>query len=152
MKEMEEAPISLVTHGNNILHSFFFNVVVYINNQHFYNSNGLYAHKSYFPNNFKVANSEHKGVLHFEGYYYEKFPDELFEAPLSEPFFARRMKMLSRPDGFMFYGKLGIDFFDWLYLLYPIMKVWLRLIRALPKFCMISDNPNVSLGIVDCSL
>ena len=32
------------------------------------------------------------------------------------------------------------------------MKVRLRLIRARPKFYMISDNPNVSLGIVDCSI
>ena len=32
------------------------------------------------------------------------------------------------------------------------MKVRLRLIRARPSFYMISDNPNVSLGIVDCSL
>ena len=32
------------------------------------------------------------------------------------------------------------------------MKVRIRLIRARPNFYMISDNPNVSLGIVDCSL
>ena len=32
------------------------------------------------------------------------------------------------------------------------MKVRLRLIRARPNFYMVSDNPNVSLGIVDCSL
>ena len=32
------------------------------------------------------------------------------------------------------------------------MKNRLRLIRARPNFYMISDNPNVSLGIVDCSL
>ena len=32
------------------------------------------------------------------------------------------------------------------------MKIRLRLIRARPTFYMISDNPNVSLGIVDCSL
>ena len=32
------------------------------------------------------------------------------------------------------------------------MKNGLRLIRARPNFNMISDNPNVSLGIVDCSL
>ena len=62
------------------------------------------------------------------------------------------MKMLSRPDGFMLYGKLGVDFFSTSELLYPNMKVRLRLIRARPKFYMISDNPNVSLGIVDCSL
>ena len=32
------------------------------------------------------------------------------------------------------------------------MKIGLRLVRAKHNFCMISDNPNVSLGIVDCSL
>ena len=74
------------------------------------------------------------------------------EAPLSEPFFTRRMKMLSRPDGFMLYSKLGIDFFSTSELLYRIMKVRLWLIRARPNFYMISDNPNVSLGFVDCSL
>ena len=37
-------------------------------------------------------------------------------------------------------------------LLYPNMKIRLRLIRARPNFYMISDNPNVGLGIVDCSL
>ena len=74
------------------------------------------------------------------------------EAPLSEPFFTRRMKMLSRPDGFMLYGKLRVDFSSTSELLYPNMKIRLRLIRARPNFCMISDNPNVSLEIVGCSL
>ena len=60
--------------------------------------------------------------------------------------------MLSRPDGFMLYGKLGVDFFSTSELLYPNMNFSLRLIRARPNFYMISDNPNVSLGIVDCSL
>ena len=32
------------------------------------------------------------------------------------------------------------------------MKVRIRLIRARPNFYMISRNPHVSLGIVDCSL
>ena len=62
------------------------------------------------------------------------------------------MKLLSRPDGFLFYGKLGIDFFSTSELLYPILRIRLRLIRARPNFYMNSDNPNVSLGIVDCSL
>ena len=61
------------------------------------------------------------------------------------------MKLLSRPDGFMLYGKLGIDFFSTSELLYPNMKIRLRLIRARPNFYMINDNPNVSLGIVGCS-
>ena len=52
----------------------------------------------------------------------------------------------------MLYGKLGIDFFSTSELLYPNMKIRQRLIRARPNFYMISDNPNVSLGIVDCSL
>ena len=126
--------------------------VVDINNQQIYNSNGLYAHKSYISNYFKGAISEYKRVFRCEGYVYEEFPNEIMEAPLSERFFTRGMKMLSRPDGFMLYGKLGVDFFSTSELLYPNMKISLRLIRARPNFYMISDNPNVSLGIVDCSL
>ena len=148
----KEAPVPLVTHVNNILLSISSNFEVYINNQQIYNSNGLYAHKSYISNNFKGAISENKGVLLCEGYDYEEFPDEIMEALLSEPFFLRRMKMLSRPDVLMLYGKLGVDFFSTSELLYPNMKFRLRLMRARPNFYMISDNPNVSLGIVDCSL
>ena len=124
---------------------------MYIINQQTYNSNGLYAHKSYISNNFKGAFSEYKGVLHCEGYEYEEIPDEIMEAPSSEHFSTRRREMLSRPYSFMLYGKLGVDFFSTSELLYPNMKIRLRLIRARPSFHMISDNPNVSLGIVDCS-
>ena len=52
----------------------------------------------------------------------------------------------------MLYGQLGIDLFLLSELLYPNVKSRLRLIRARPNFYMISDNPNVSLGSVDCSL
>ena len=60
--------------------------------------------------------------------------------------------MLSRPNGFMLYGKLGVDFLSTSELLYPGLKIRLRLIRARPNFYLISDDPNVSLGNVDCSL
>ena len=152
LEEEKGAPVPLVTYVNNILHTFFFNVQVYINNQQVYNSNGLHAHKHFISNNFKGAVSEYKGFSHCKWYDYEEFPDEIMEASLSESFFTRRMKMLSRPDDFMLYGKLGVDFFSTSEMLYPNMKVRLRLIRARPNFYMISDNPNVSLGIVDCSL
>ena len=52
----------------------------------------------------------------------------------------------------MLYGKLGVDFFTTSELLFPNMKIGLRLIRARPEYNMISDSTNVSLGIVDCSL
>ena len=147
----EEEEVARVTYVNNIMHSIFSNVEVYINNQQIYNSNGLYAHKSYISNNFKAAISEYKGVLHCEGYDYEQDLEDISN-PLPDPFFTRRMKLLSRPDGFMLYGKLAIDFFSTSELLYPNMKIRLRLTRARPNFYMISDNPNVSLVIVDYSL
>ena len=117
----EDAPVPLVTHVNNILHSIFSNVEMYINNQQIYNSNGLFAHKSYISNNFKGSISEYKGVLHCEGYDYEEFLDEIMEAPFCEPFFTRRMKMPSTPDGFMLFGILGVDFFP---LLKFYMQIW----------------------------
>ena len=148
--EEEQEEVARVTYVNNIMHSIFSNVEVYIINQQIYNSNGLYAHKSYISNNFKAAISEYKGNLHCEGYDYQQDPEDISNS-LLDPFLTRRMKLLSRPDGFMLYGKLGIDFFSTSEVLYPNMKITLRLIRARPDFYMISDNPNVSLGIVDCS-
>ena len=105
----DEEEVARVTYVNNIMHSIFSNVKVYINNQQTYNSNGLYAHKSYISNNFEAAISEYKGVLHCEGYDYEQDHEDIGN-PLPDPFFTRRMKLLSRPDGFILYGKMGIDF------------------------------------------
>ena len=116
----EDAPVLLVNHVNNILHSIFSNVAVYNNNHQICNSNGLYAHKSHISNNFNGAISEYTGVLHREGYDFEEFPDEVLEAPLSEPFFTRRMKMLSRPDGLMLYGILGLT-------LSPLLNCYIRI-------------------------
>ena len=129
----EEEEVARVTYLNNIMHSIFSNVEVYIDNQQIYNSNGLYAHKSYISNNFKAAISEYKGVLHCEGHDYEQDPEDIAN-PLPDPFFTRSMKQLSRPEGFMLYGNLGIDFFSTSELLYPNMKFRLHLIRARPNF------------------
>ena len=142
----------LVTHANNILHSSFSKVELYINSQQTYNSNGFYGHKFYVSNNFNRGISEYKGVLHWEGYDYEDFPDKVMEAPLSEPFFTRRMKTLCRHEVSALFEKIRIDPFYASDLLYPIMKVKLQLTRARPDFSMISDNPNVSFGVVDCSI
>ena len=147
----EEEEVARVTYVNNIMNSMFSVAEVYFNNEHIYNSNGLYAHKSYVSNNFKAGISEFKGVLHCEGFDYEQDPEDIANT-LHIPFFRRRLKLLSRPDGFMLYGKMGIELFSTSEFLYPKMKIRLRLIRARPNFHMISDNPNVSLGIVDCSL
>ena len=73
----EEEEVARVTYVNNIMHSIFSNVELYLNNQQIYNSNGLYAHKSYISNNFKAAISEYKGVLHCEGYDYEQDPEDI---------------------------------------------------------------------------
>ena len=71
----EEEEVARVTYVNNIMHSIFSIVEVYINNQQIYNSNGLYAHKSYISNNFKGAISEYKWVLQCEWYDYEEGVD-----------------------------------------------------------------------------
>ena len=79
--EEEEKEIARVTYVNNIMLSIFSNVEVYINNQQIYNSNGLYAHKSYISNSFKAAISKYKGVLHCEGYDYEQDPEDISNPP-----------------------------------------------------------------------
>ena len=78
-EEEQKAPVTLVTLVNNVLHSIFSNVEVYIRRLQFNNSNGLYAHRSYISNNFKRATCEYKRVLHCEGYDYEEFPYDLWK-------------------------------------------------------------------------
>ena len=81
-----EEEVARLTYVNNIMHSIFSNVEVYINNQHIYNSNGLYEHKSYISNNFEGVITEYKGVLHCEGYEHEQGPEDV-ASPLPDPFF-----------------------------------------------------------------
>ena len=150
--EDHEAPVPLVTLVNNILHSIFFNIEMYINNQQIYNSNGLYVQNFYNSNNFKEAISEYKGIFHCEGYHYEELLDEIMEAPLFEPFFTRREKMHSRLDSFILYENMRFGFFSISDKMFRKTKNRLSLIRARPNFYMISDNINVSLGIAACSL
>ena len=52
------------------MYSIFSIVEAYINNQQIYNSNGLYAHKSYIWNNFRGAVSEDTRVSYCESYDY----------------------------------------------------------------------------------
>ena len=136
------------TNVKNILHWIFSNAEFYITNNQIVSLNGLYAHQSDFPIILKSTVTGYKSVLHREGYDYDEYPTKLNESPL----FTRRMKLCNRPDGLMLYGKLDIDFFTTSELLYPSMKVRIRLIRARPKFYILIQNPNVSLGNMDCSL
>ena len=131
-----------ITHVTYILHSIFSNAELYINNHQIYISNGLYAQKSHISNKFKSTMSDYKGVLHCEGYDYEGGPENFLECRMS--FFTRRKKLYSRPDGFMLYGELGIDFLTTSELIYPNMKLKIRLIRARPKFHMLSENPMLA--------
>ena len=145
----QEAPFPLVIHKNKIFFSIFSNAQLHINNQQIYNSK---RHKRYASSKIGVAFSEYKGVFHCKGYDYEEFLDETMEARLSEPFFTRRMKMPRRPDGFVLYGKLAVNFFSTFESLHQDMKVRLRIIRAKLFFNMISDNPDVSLENIDRTL
>ena len=70
---------------NNVLDSIFPTFAIFVHKQSSKQQlKGLYTHKSYFCNKLKEAISEEKRVLHCEGYYYEDFPVEIGEAPLSD--------------------------------------------------------------------
>ena len=140
-EEEQEDPVLLVIHVNNVMQSIFPNIEVYITIQHIYNSNGLSTRKSYISNNFKGAISEYKGIFHCQGHDYVEFFDETMAIPLCEPSFTRTMEMLNRPDGFMLYGNLLVDFFSTSELLNPNMKNILQLIRARPGFTWLATTP-----------
>ena len=148
MEEEKDAPFPFVTRVNHILHLFFSNVEACINNHQILNSKGLYAHKSYIYINFNGAISEYKGVLHCEAYDYEDVPDEIMEAHLSEPFFTWRMKVLTRHDGFLLYGKLGVNFFSTAALLCPNIEGRYVYIESDLFFTCLVTTPTLVLELL----
>ena len=73
------------------------------------------------------------------------------DAPLSELFFRTENQKHSRTHGFLLYGNKGL-FFSTSELLLSNLKVRLQIIKARPIFYIISNNPNIGRGIVECSL
>ena len=92
VEEEQEAPAAFVTHVNTNLHSIFSNFKVYIKNQQMYNSNGLYAHKSYISNNFKGAIFDYRGVLKREGMIMQIFLMKLWKQLCLNFFFEENEK------------------------------------------------------------
>ena len=64
-----------------------------------------------FPTTLRELSLKTNEFCHCEGYDYEQDPEDITNH-LLDPFITRRKKLLSRPVGFMLYGKLGIDFFS----------------------------------------
>ena len=105
-----------------------------------YNANGLYPHKAQISNEFNSSAVSNKGIL-------EDYPEAFDMYPFTD-----RANALGSGITFSLYGRLAIDLFTCEKLLLPKTKVRIKLIRARPNFYMLSDNPNISLKIVDCSL
>ena len=131
LEEEQGAPVPLATLVKNILHSFFSDAEVYINNQQTYISNGLYAHMSYISNNFKGPSVNTSEFRTAKGMIIKIFLMNLWKW-WNLYLFTRRMKMLSGRDGFLLYGKLGVAFFSTSELLYSNMKIRLGPIRSEP--------------------
>ena len=112
----------------------------------------MFAQKSYNSMLFNGALFEYKGVLHCKVYSFEEGPDETIAGSLAKPFSTGRMERPGKPNGFMLYGKLRVDCFSTSEMLFPNMKLKLRLTRAKTNCSIISDKPNLSLGKVDCSI
>ena len=145
--DSDEEPQTYLTYVSNLLHSLFSNFEVYFNNTMVYNANGLYPHKAQISNKFNSSAVSNKGILACHGYSFEEYPEAFDMYPFTD-----RANSLRSETTFSLYGRLAIDLFTCEKLLLAKTKVQIKLIRARPKFYMLSDNPNVKLKLVDCSL
>ena len=112
-----------------------------------YNTNGFYPHKAQKSNQFNSSAVSNKEMLACHEYSFENFPNAFDMHPFTDRAIYLRTLII-----FSLSGRLTIDLYTCEKLLLPNTKVRMELIRARPNFYMESDNPNVSLKIVDCSL
>ena len=115
--------------------------------QKVYNANGLYPHKTQISNQFNSSEVSNKGIFACHGNSFEEYQETFDMYPFTD-----RANSLGSEMTFSIYGRLAIDLFTCEKLILPKTKNRIKLIRARPNFHMLSDNPNVSLKIVDCSL
>ena len=125
----------------------FSNCKVFFNNTMVYNANGLYPHKAQISNEINSSTVSNKGILACPGYIFEEYPEAFDMYPFTDRANSSRSGIT-----FSLYGRLAFDLFTCEKLLLLKTKVRIKLIRAKLNFYMLSDNPNVSLKIVDCSL
>ena len=146
-EDSDEEPQTYISYVSNLLHSLFSNCEVYFNNTMVYNPNRLYPHKAQISNEFNSSAVSNKGILTCHAFSYEEYPEAFDMYP-----FTGRADSLASSIIFSLYGRLAIHLFSCEKLLLPETKTRVKLIRAGPNFYMLSDNPNVSLKIDDCSL
>ena len=145
--DSDEEPEFNLIYLNNLLHSLCSNCEVYFNNTMIFNANGLYPHTAHILSEFNSSAVSNKGTNACHGYSFEDFPDAFDMHPFTD-----RAKSLGTGINFSLYGRLAIDLFTCKKLLLPNTKVRIKITRARPYFYMLSDNPNVSLKIVENSL
>ena len=144
----DEESKTYLTYVNNLLHSLFSNCEVYFNKTMVYNSNELCSHKAQISVEFNSSAVINKRIIACHGYSSENFSDAfVIVCPFTD-----RTNSLGTGITFSLYGRVAIDLFTCEKLLLPKTKFRIKLIRARPNFYMLSDNPIVSLKIVDCSL
>ena len=105
-----------------------------------YSANGIYPHKAQISNKFNSSAASDKGILACHGYSFGDHPEETIDM---YPFTDRANSGIT----FSVYGRLVVDLFTYEKFLLPKTKV-----RATLNFYKLSDSPNVSLKIFDCSL
>ena len=98
-------------------------------------------------NEFNSSARSDKGIVACHAYSFEEFPDAFDLQPFTD-----RANSLGSGITFSLFRRLAIKLFTCEKLLLPNTIVRIKLIRANSNFYLLSDEPNVSLKIVDCSL
>ena len=151
-EEDEEPPVPLVTHVNNILHS----IVTMLKFSWKINIYTIQVDSmSTSPTIPKTSRRQSLSTWEFciaRGTIWT-ISGQIYGIVFAWTFFHKENEIAQRTRWlFLLLVKLGVDFSSNFQLLNPIMKLKLRQFRAGPNFYIFSDNRNVSLGIVGCSL
>ena len=113
----------------------------------FQNAKALYPHKAKISNEFNSSAVSNNGKFACHGYNLKGYREAFDMYPFTD-----RANSLRSGITFSLYGRLAIDLLTCEKTLKQKTKNRNKVKRARPKFYMLSDNPNVSLKIVDCLL
>jgi len=147
---------------NNILHSMFENVRVYLNDEPIFKNPSYYPYKAYITNTLTYSSSYKSAQLSTEGYYpdlHNHMGAEDNNSGFQERNYLFRLENKAgsayNPAGVRFIGKLQLDLISCTTGLPPGTKVKIELDRSRDDFLLMKksdDTENYKLELLECNL
>jgi hypothetical protein len=136
---------------NNILHSMFSQIQVFINGKEVKNTNSMYSYKSYLTNLLSYGRELKQTMLESEGYFRDT-PGAMDKTDGTNKGHKSRYDLFAAGQPVQLRGRLMCDIMNMNRLMLSNVNITIKLTRTEPNFYLMGKGENHKIIISDCFL